>query len=103
MGIPHLAWPLRLLSNGAFSTFEQDSSPEVAQCVAIVLATPVGSRVEVPDFGSPRSEFGHPDPAALKAAVTEWEPRADLDLTVIEGLGDVGEITEIKAAVTPHV
>jgi phage baseplate assembly protein W len=102
--IPHLALPLRLNGRGSAVTVEQDSPEEIAQCVAVVLATPVGSRVEVPDFGSPRADFDEqPDTAGMVAAVEEWEPRADLDVTAVEGLGLSGTVTEIAAEVAPHV
>lgn len=103
MGIPHLSWPLTLNSNGSFAALEQDSVEELAQCVAVLIVTPAGSRMEAPDYGSPRPEFGAVDAAATYAAVLEWEPRVDLTLDVVAGLGQLGEVTHVKAAVTPHI
>lgn len=99
----HLALPVRLDGRGQLVTVEQDTLEEIAQNVAVILATPLESRVEVPDFGSPRLEFVGPDADGMLAAVNEWEPRATLDLDVLSGLGDDGSITRIKAYVSPHL
>lgn len=101
--IPHFAVPLRLDGSGRFAAVEQDSGDEIAQCVAVVMATPAGSRLEVPDFGIPRYEFHTPNAAEIVAAVAEWEPRADLELDVVQGLGDDLSVAVIHAAVRPHV
>ena len=101
--VDHLALPLRVSGTGRFAAVEQDSSAELAQNVAVVLATPVGSRVEVPDFGSPSGDFIGPDVAGMVAAVEEWEPRADLSVEVLAGLGDTESLTSVKAYVSPHV
>ena len=103
MGIPHFAAPLSLGRNGAFVVNEQDSPEDLSACIATLLATPVGSRIEVSDYGVPRSEFIGPDPAAIIAAAKEWEKRVDLTLDVITGVGGVEGLTQITAAVRPHV
>lgn len=97
------ALPLRLDGRGRFATVTVDSVDDIASCVAVVLATPVGSRVEIPEFGSPRAEFVGPDPAGMVAAVREWEPRASISLEVAAAVGDDGSITRIKAFVTPRL
>lgn len=101
MAIPHFSLPFRLGANGAFVVNEQDSVDELADCVAIVIATPVGSRLEAPDYGTARYEFGDPAPDAIVAAVAEWEPRADITVDVAAALGDLGEVTEVAVAVRP--
>ena len=103
MAIPHFSVPLTLLSNGQFAVNDQDSIDDLAQCVAACLATPVGSRMEVPDYGTDRAEFVGPNPASIVAAVKEWDPRVDLDVTVVPGLGAAGGLTSITVAVRPHV
>lgn len=103
MAIPHLALPLRLDGSGRFATNEQDSTEDVASCVAVVIGTPEGSRVEVPDFGCPRTEFAGPSPDDIVAAVDDWEPRADLSVEVVEGLDMDGSTTEVIALIRPHV
>lgn len=103
MSTPHFAVPLRLDRTGRFATVEQDSPDEIAQCVAACLATPEGSRVEAPDYGSPRTDFHVGNLADLVAAVAEWEPRADIDVTVVEGLGSSTTAVDIAVAVKPHL
>lgn len=97
--IPHLALPLHLDGTGRFAALEQDGLDDIAQNAAVCLATPVGSRVEVPEYGSPRAEFVGVDPEGMAAAVTAWEPRADLTVEAVAGLGD----TETLVAVTAQV
>lgn len=103
MGIPHLAIPLQLSGTGGFAVVEQDGLDEIAQSIAVCVATPVGSRIEVPDYGTPRAEFVGPSPADITAALAEWEPRADLDVTVVAGLGQIGELTAVTVAVRRHL
>jgi phage baseplate assembly protein W len=103
LDVPHLAVPFRLGGSGRFAVVEQDSPDELVQCVAVCLATPEGSRAEVPDFGSPRFEFDLPDPNDVIAAVTEWEPRVDLSVSVVQAVsGDEG-LARITALVSPHL
>jgi phage baseplate assembly protein W len=100
---PHLAIPFRLDGSGRFAVVEQDSPDELAACVAVCLATPEGSRAEVPDYGTPRFEFNLPDANNVIAAVAEWEPRVDLALTVAQDVtGDEG-LARITALVSPHL
>jgi phage baseplate assembly protein W len=94
---------MRLDGSGRFAVVEQGSPDELVQCVAACLATPEGSRAEVPDYGTPRFEFNLPDPNDVIAAVAEWEPRVDLALTVAQGVtGDEG-LARITALVSPHL
>jgi hypothetical protein len=60
--VPHLSVPFHLSGSGRFAVVEQDSDAELIQCVAVCLATPEGSRAEVPDYGSSRFEFDLPEP-----------------------------------------
>jgi phage baseplate assembly protein W len=101
--VPHLSVPFHLSGSGRFAVVEQDSDAELIQCVAVCLATPEGSRAEVPDYGSPRFEFTLPDANDVIAAVTEWEPRVDLSVTVVQAVsGDEG-LARITALVSPHL
>ncbi len=78
---PHFGFPFRV-ENGAVATVEQDSHDEVADCVLTALNTPVGSRIEAPEYGIPDELFTQlpPSPSAepYLAAVEEAEPRAHL-------------------------
>ncbi len=101
--VPHLALPLRVGGDGRFAVLEQDSGDEIAQNVAVILATPEGSRAELPEFGAPRFDFEIPDPSDVIEAVKEWEPRADLSVSVVAGLGTSQSLARIRAEVRPHV
>lgn len=102
--IPHLAVPLRTDGTGAMAVLEQDSVEDITQCCAVLLATTIGDRVEVPDYGIPELAFRTEAPLeAIAAAVEEWEPRADLDITDQPGLGGDLTTTEFLAKVRPRV
>lgn len=62
---------------------EQDSSEDVVDCIKAIVAFPIGSRQELPDFGIPDVVFemrvGN-IPMQLKNAITLWEERAAIDV-----------------------
>ena len=99
--IPHFQLPLRLLPTGSFAVVDQGTVEEIAQNVATILATPLGSRIEVPDFGIPDPTFVGASSAAVLAAVNEWEPRTQGILTV--DVLQAVDATETLAAVTVAV
>lgn len=76
--IPKLSIPLTMGAHGLESV-EQGSIDEITGCVYAIIATPLGSRVELPDFGVEDPTFEQL-PLDLEiqfmAAVAEWEPRA---------------------------
>lgn len=76
--IPHFALPFRINGAGAPVVNDQDSQADIHDCVAAVVRTPVGTRIELPDFGRPDQTFtqGEIETAELVAAVEQWEPRA---------------------------
>jgi phage baseplate assembly protein W len=58
---------------------EQDSVEEIMQNVSVILQTRVGTRIEIPDFGTDTLLFtiaGGSDLDTAVAQVAEWEPRA---------------------------
>ena len=62
----------------------QDSYDDISQCVAVVLKTRQGSRVEVPGFGTPDPTFLTPRQVmadALASQIETWEPRAEVTVT----------------------
>lgn len=80
-----LALPLQVTATGVLATLEQDSPTEVAQSVALLLATRPGDRRSVPDYGYPDPIGDGVDPDELAEVVGEWEDRADpaeVELTV---------------------
>jgi phage baseplate assembly protein W len=101
--IPHFAYPFRLAGNGSFATVEQDTPDELAQCVAIALMTPIGSRIEDLDYGTPRMDFDIPDAGDIIAAIESCEPRVDLDIEVVRAAGGIESVTDLIVAVRPHV
>lgn len=90
--IPHLAWPLRL-ANGTLATVEQDTLTDVTQCVNVLLHTPRGARVLLPDYGIEDPTFTDGlDLDEVLEQVADYEERADV--TVLELVdSDSGEST----------
>lgn len=102
MGVSHLAVPFRFV-NGQAVTVEQDSEDDIAQSVLVLVTTPRGSRVEVPDYGVPSVLFKQSNvPVAndILGAVGRWEPRARVDVTSrIDSLDDL--VRNISVRVKP--
>lgn len=82
--IPHLSLPLTVQADGTLATVEQDGIEDVLQCVQVLLSTTVGSRIEQPDYGVPILPFSSLDAAVILEAVGEQEPRAVIDVEVID-------------------
>jgi phage baseplate assembly protein W len=91
----HLTWPLRLGRDGALTAVAQDSTAEVLQTAAVMLATTPGSRPAQPSFGFRDSTFDlHPPSAGeVEGAVTLWDDRVagvdtstdqDGDMTLVQ-------------------
>ncbi|HEU5046075.1 MAG TPA: hypothetical protein VFT75_18290 [Nocardioidaceae bacterium] len=81
--VPHLAWPLRLGVGNTFATVEQDSDDDIMQGVLVLLSTPLGRQIELPDYGMPDQTFSvTPDLDAAADAVAAWQPRATIDTSV---------------------
>lgn len=81
--VPHFALPFRF-QNGAAVVVEQDTTEEIVTCCDAILSCPQGHRVELPEFGLPDPTFTEsgPDRRTIEAALTEWEPRAQVLLEV---------------------
>jgi phage baseplate assembly protein W len=74
--VPHFRFPFDLV-NGAVATVEQDTPEEINQCVAVLLATEQGERLEVLDYGVAGLLFATDlDHHAIGAQIERWEPRA---------------------------
>lgn len=83
---PHFALPFRFLGT-AFAVNEQDTDDDITDCVEAILRTPVGSRVEAPDFGVPDQTFALTvDASIVAAAVAAQDPR-------VEAIADAESIT----------
>lgn len=81
---PHLSFPFQLSETGTQARYvEQDSDDEIIDCVEVLLRTPLGWRIDLPEYGVRPQEFteGGANREELIAAIAEWEERA---LVVIE-------------------
>ncbi|HEY7415883.1 MAG TPA: hypothetical protein VH593_11870 [Ktedonobacteraceae bacterium] len=76
---PHFRVPFSFggLNGGAFVN-DQDSFEDLHDCMLAIVAFPVGSRQELPEFGSPDYSFIRDTtavPTQLRSAIAQWEPR----------------------------
>jgi len=84
MNIPHFDMPFRFdqTATGTVqaATVEQDSLAEVYNSVAAMIRTPLGSRIDQPDYGIEDLTFTHGNlpVSAIEQRIMEWEPRADI-------------------------
>lgn len=97
---PHFDSPFRLLGS-SFAVVEQNSAEEVEDCIEAVLRTPVGSRIEQPEYGIPDETFEQlaPDVSAeaYLNAIAEWEPRAR-----VIGTARIEELTTKAVTIEPE-
>lgn len=76
---PKFSVPFKITGDHV-AVVEQDTDEDVAGCVYSVVATELGSRLEVQDFGitSPLFRQGGADLSEIQSALAEWEPRANV-------------------------
>lgn len=84
-GIPHLAIPFSIGSDGTAETLAQGTVPEIVQSVANLVGTRPGTRLMVPSYGIPDPTFAGVDPVALQLATSKWEPRATISTSIAPG------------------
>lgn len=81
--VPQFNLPFKLSADGV-ACVEQDSYEDIANCVELIVRTPVGFRDDAPDRGFPQLEFLEQNqlqgilPTQI---VTAQEPRADVLLS----------------------
>lgn len=77
--IPHLTLPIQF-AGSQYRAVEQDTTAEVAACVAAIVAFPIGYREDDPDFGirDPAFQAQPVDTAEIEEIVETYEPRADI-------------------------
>lgn len=92
-----LALPIRVAAGGGLVALVADSDAEIAQSVALLLATRLGERRSVPDYGTPDPLFGGVDVDEVADAIATWEERADPAL--VEQLAE--QVVEQSVAVYP--
>jgi phage baseplate assembly protein W len=97
--VPHFTFPFALNGN-SFGVVEQDTIEEIQQCVEILLLTPSGSRLVLPDYGTPETLFAQMPinvPAILNK-LNKWEPRAAV--TLDQTLGTIQTTASIQVNVS---
>lgn len=89
--VPKLKVPFEIEGSRA-AVVEQDSTDEIRQCVAAILRTPLGSRLDEPEFGMPELTFreGLANRSDIEIALASWEPRAQYILRE----EDIDDITQ---------
>src|SRR4051812_3989858 len=80
--IPHIALPIRF-AGSRFATVQQDTTAEVAACVAAIVSFPLGYREDQPEFGITDPAFStRPiDTSEIEDAIANYEPRADVTVS----------------------
>lgn len=73
-----LTLPLKVAADGQMASITQDHPAEIAQSLALLLATRVGERRVNPDYGLPDPTFDVVSSELIETAAAEWEPRADI-------------------------
>ena len=76
---PKIKMPFRI-EGSSTGLIEQDTPDEIAQCVYTILATEIGTRDEMPDFGiSDQAHLkGGADIGEIAQAIEDWERRVDV-------------------------
>jgi phage baseplate assembly protein W len=95
---PHFDFPFRRSGSGRSAVYvEQDSDEEVMDCVEVLLRTPVGSREEIPDYGTPDYVFrqGGVEISDLTGTIEHWEPRAGA-LLETDGIVNMAQTVRIR-------
>lgn len=82
--VPHLKFPLAIAADGSFDGVEQDSLDDVRQCVYLIARTPLGSRPASPGSGVNDPTFTTVNGDLLEATIEDQEPRALVDVTVVD-------------------
>lgn len=105
--LPHFDLPFRFAARAgsnalAAAVVEQDTADDVMACVVALAVTPLGHRLEAPEYGLPELTFMAAADVddVIAAAIAEHEPRGSVRLvrTVIAPGGD----TAVTASVAPR-
>lgn len=104
MAIPHFSYPFHI-ANGSVAVHEQDTYEDVAQSVAIILASQRGDRIELPEFGVESPLFKSESVGRASeylGVIDQWEPRAQATLQInVDNMDDTIQI--INAQITDRV
>jgi len=93
--IPHLAYPFQMTAGGPV-VVEQGSADEIRSNILAVCVCGLGDCPELPTFGIPDPTFSSapPDPTAIIAAITQWEPRANTT-AIVSAVDSTGASSQI--------
>jgi hypothetical protein len=81
---PHFRYPFNI-SGSSVAVVEQNTYEEVAQSVQVILSTPKGSRIEVPDFGVDDPVFSVDSQSRATRMLDDiktWDDRAQARLSI---------------------
>jgi phage baseplate assembly protein W len=89
---PHFDLPFRF---GGY--VEQGSVRDLANCVYMIVSTPLGYREEVPNFGTPNLSFETPPviKESVKTSIMDQEPRAEMLFSETFGLSELDRVVHI--------
>lgn len=93
-----LRLPLQVTPGRGLLSLTQDSDADIAQSVALLLATRQGERRSVPNYGLPDPLGAAVDLAVMAQVISEWEERADPATIDVLTLGQVEQIRVHPAA-----
>lgn len=96
---PHISFPFRLNALGTSAVaVEQDGEAEVNDCVWVLLSTPLGTRIEVPDYGLPDQTFreGGASLPELISILARWEDRYPIEVSREKELTDLVDRVRIE-------
>jgi phage baseplate assembly protein W len=93
---PHFDYPFRFGADGHAICLEQDDPDEIRNCVVVLLKTPIGTRMDVPDFGVPEQLFrmGGIREEIVLNALRAWEPRAAYTMT-LDTIRDLAQVATV--------
>lgn len=90
-----LSMPLTVVTGGSLRSIEQGSGPEIAQAVALLLATTPGERRVIPDFGMPNPVGPGLDQGVVADVIGEWEDRADPATITLEVIATADQRAQV--------
>lgn len=80
--IGHFNPRFQLDNLGTVQLLMQDSYEDISSSVEMILSTPQGWRTALPQFGIPDPTFQAPNQNVWLAAISRWEPRANVIIDI---------------------
>jgi len=89
---PHFSLPFRFggINGGAFVN-EQDTGDDIVDCIKAIVAYPIGTRADMPEFGISElvyQQFNAGIFRQVRNAIEQWEDRAVVDVDGSFNLSD---------------